>query len=289
MGAVVDIDEDGFCTRNGMIKSLLDSIGEPCTPVNAILATIRGHKRSFDVATIRQGETVFFSVLMLAWGLISDIDIESDKYRWMGSAKIGNRVTCQSDYFLDKNKVYVVVEHQVLMNASKCFFVSSLFPHSSQDSSISSKFISIGSQFKKQLQALLETLSRTEPHYFILIIAASSVGEELFYRVAVEGALADVLVRGNDLVANAHGMAALVTGALTGSLYYMAASPKDPIYMCGTSFEFAFLTSRSEKSFRRGCGLISDHEALDYETDGSKLEERLAQLMETTCVGVGVS
>ncbi|GJX93457.1 putative reverse transcriptase domain-containing protein [Tanacetum coccineum] len=300
-----------LCTRNGMIKSLLDSIGEPCTPVNAILAAIRGHKRSFDVATIRQGETVFFSVLMLAWGLISDIDIESDKYRWMGSAKIGNRVTCQSDYYLDKNKVYVVVEHQVLMNASKCFFVSSLFPHSSQGSSISSKFISIGSQFK-----------------FILIVAASSVGEELFYRVAVEGALADVLVRGNDLVANAHGMAALVqlqttltlilfstsdkmggagsptrtgrgwTGlslkegqslkpesslsALTGSLYYMAASPKDPTYVCGTSFEFAFLTSRSEKSFRRGCGLISDHEALDYETDGSKLEERLAQLMETT-------
>lgn len=45
---------------------------------------------------------------------------------------------------------------------------------------------------------------------FILIVAASSVGEELFYRAAVQGALADVFVRGNDLVANAHGMAALV-------------------------------------------------------------------------------
>nr|GEW59425.1 sphingosine kinase 2-like isoform X1 [Tanacetum cinerariifolium] len=75
-------------TGNGMIKSLLDSVGEPCTPANAILAVIRGHKRSLDVATIWQGETVFFSVLMLAWGLISDIDIESEKYRWMGSARI---------------------------------------------------------------------------------------------------------------------------------------------------------------------------------------------------------
>ncbi|PWA78599.1 ATP-NAD kinase-like domain-containing protein [Artemisia annua] len=75
-------------TGNGMIKSLLDSVGEPCTPVNAILAAIRGHKRSLDVATIWQGETVFFSVLMLAWGLISDIDIESEKYRWMGSARL---------------------------------------------------------------------------------------------------------------------------------------------------------------------------------------------------------
>ncbi|KAJ0682166.1 putative sphingosine kinase [Helianthus annuus] len=75
-------------TGNGMIKSLLDSAGEPCTPAHAVLAAIRGHKRSLDVATIWQGETVFFSVLMLAWGLISDIDIESEKYRWMGSARI---------------------------------------------------------------------------------------------------------------------------------------------------------------------------------------------------------
>ncbi|XVF40585.1 hypothetical protein PTKIN_Ptkin01aG0125700 [Pterospermum kingtungense] len=75
-------------TGNGMVKSLLDSVGEPCTASNAILAVIRGHKRPLDVATILQGETRFFSVLMLAWGLIADIDIESEKYRWMGSARI---------------------------------------------------------------------------------------------------------------------------------------------------------------------------------------------------------
>ncbi|XWS19527.1 hypothetical protein CRYUN_Cryun31cG0023600 [Craigia yunnanensis] len=75
-------------TANGMIKSLLDSAGETCSASNAILAVIRGHKRSLDVATILQGETRFFSVLMLAWGLIADIDIESEKYRWMGSARI---------------------------------------------------------------------------------------------------------------------------------------------------------------------------------------------------------
>ncbi|GKB52909.1 hypothetical protein Tco_0903662 [Tanacetum coccineum] len=43
---------------------------------------------------------------------------------------------------------------------------------------------------------------------FILIVAASSVGEELFYRAAIQGALADVFVRGNDLVVNRHRMAA---------------------------------------------------------------------------------
>lgn len=29
---------------------------------------LAGHKRTLDVATIRQGETKFFSVLMFAWG-----------------------------------------------------------------------------------------------------------------------------------------------------------------------------------------------------------------------------
>ncbi|KAF7803540.1 sphingosine kinase 1-like isoform X1 [Senna tora] len=75
-------------TGNGMAKSLLDSVGNPCTPAHAVLSIIQGHKRPLDVATIRQGETTFFSVLMLAWGLVADIDIESEKYRWMGSARI---------------------------------------------------------------------------------------------------------------------------------------------------------------------------------------------------------
>ncbi|PQQ07253.1 sphingosine kinase 1-like isoform X1 [Prunus yedoensis var. nudiflora] len=75
-------------TGNGMAKSLLDSVGEPCTASNAILAIIRGNKRSLDVATIWQGKTKFFSVLMLAWGLVADVDIESEKYRWMGSARL---------------------------------------------------------------------------------------------------------------------------------------------------------------------------------------------------------
>ncbi|KAK2986359.1 hypothetical protein RJ640_026623 [Escallonia rubra] len=48
-------------------------------------------------------------------------------------------VTYQTELFLDKNKDYVIAEHQALLSASKCSF--------------------------QQLQALLETLSGTEPHY----------------------------------------------------------------------------------------------------------------------------
>ncbi|GJM87348.1 hypothetical protein PR202_ga03294 [Eleusine coracana subsp. coracana] len=74
-------------------------------------------------------------------------------------------VTYQTQLFLDKNKDYVVAEHQALLSASKCEFVSGLFPLLSEDTSKSSKFSSIGSRFKQQLQSLLETLSATEPHY----------------------------------------------------------------------------------------------------------------------------
>ncbi|XP_059432809.1 myosin-17-like [Corylus avellana] len=70
-----------------------------------------------------------------------------------------------ADLFLDKNKDYVVAEHQDLLTASKCSFVAGLFPPLPEESSKSSKFSSIGSRFKLQLQSLMETLSSTEPHY----------------------------------------------------------------------------------------------------------------------------
>ncbi|XXG73765.1 hypothetical protein AAC387_Pa07g2616 [Persea americana] len=74
-------------------------------------------------------------------------------------------VTYQADQFLDKNKDYVVAEHQALLDASKCPFVANLFPPSPEETSKQSKFSSIGTRFKQQLQALMETLSTTEPHY----------------------------------------------------------------------------------------------------------------------------
>ncbi|KAJ9565601.1 LOW QUALITY PROTEIN: hypothetical protein OSB04_001567 [Centaurea solstitialis] len=96
-------------------------------------------------------------------------------------------VTYQADHFLDKNKDYVVAEHQALLNDSSCPFVANLFPPL-EETSKQSKFSSIGTRFKasrisakvaktlnfilywtpklqQQLQSLMETLSTTEPHY----------------------------------------------------------------------------------------------------------------------------
>ncbi|KAL1195140.1 Sphingosine kinase 1 [Cardamine amara subsp. amara] len=87
---------------NGMIKSLLHPVGLPCSAKSATISIIRGRTRSLDVATISQGTTKFFSVLMLAWGLVADIDIESEKFRWMGSARFDiyglQRILCLRQY-----------------------------------------------------------------------------------------------------------------------------------------------------------------------------------------------
>uniref|UniRef100_A0ACD5WJK0 Uncharacterized protein n=1 Tax=Avena sativa TaxID=4498 RepID=A0ACD5WJK0_AVESA len=74
-------------TGNGMAKSLLHAASETCSISDALFAIIRGHRQALDVCTIVQGERRIFSVLSVTWGLVADVDIESEKYRWMGSAR----------------------------------------------------------------------------------------------------------------------------------------------------------------------------------------------------------
>ncbi|XP_044981103.1 myosin-5-like isoform X2 [Hordeum vulgare subsp. vulgare] len=62
-------------------------------------------------------------------------------------------VIYQSDHFLDKNRDYVVLEHEELLNASKCSFVSGLFPPVPEENTKSSKS-SIANRFKGVLEAI---------------------------------------------------------------------------------------------------------------------------------------
>ncbi|KAI6693672.1 hypothetical protein NL676_021382 [Syzygium grande] len=59
-----------------------------------------------------------------------------------------------AELFLDKNKDYGVAEHQALLIASKCTFVSGLLPPLPEESSNSSKFSSIGARFKGVMEAI---------------------------------------------------------------------------------------------------------------------------------------
>ena len=58
-------------------------------------------------------------------------------------------MTYQTELFLDKNKDYVVAEHQDLLGCSKDPFVAGLFPAPAGEKA-KSKFTSLGSSFKVQ-------------------------------------------------------------------------------------------------------------------------------------------
>ncbi|GMH25775.1 hypothetical protein Nepgr_027618 [Nepenthes gracilis] len=94
-------------------------------------------------------------------------------------------VQYQSDQFLDKNKDYVVPEHQDLLSASKCSFVAGLFPQIPEETTKSSKFSSIGSCFKLQLQQLKDTLNSTEPHYIRCVKPNNVLKPAIFENVNV--------------------------------------------------------------------------------------------------------
>nr|POF22528.1 myosin-9 [Quercus suber] len=94
-------------------------------------------------------------------------------------------VRYQSDQFLDKNKDYVVAEHQNLLSSSSCSFVAGLFPSLSDKGAKSSKFSSIGSRFKLQLQHLMDTLSSTEPHYIRCVKPNNFLKPAIFENISV--------------------------------------------------------------------------------------------------------
>jgi sphingosine kinase len=74
-------------TGNGLAKSVLTASGETYDPVNAAFLIAKGKQQSFDLATVKQNNQKYYSFLSLAWGLISDADIESEKLKFLGSLR----------------------------------------------------------------------------------------------------------------------------------------------------------------------------------------------------------
>ncbi|MEL6494877.1 MAG: diacylglycerol kinase family protein [Cyanobacteria bacterium J06623_7] len=72
-------------TGNGLCKSILAAAGEAYSPLNAAFIIAKGKQQDFDLATVRQNEKEYYSFLSLAWGLISDVDIESEKLKFLGA------------------------------------------------------------------------------------------------------------------------------------------------------------------------------------------------------------
>ena len=76
-------------------------------------------------------------------------------------------VTYNTLNFLEKNKDFIVLEHQELLSQSTEEFVRTLYPVDSEISGSQSsfKFSSVGSRFSRQLSDLMLSLKQMEPHY----------------------------------------------------------------------------------------------------------------------------
>ena len=72
-------------TGNGLSKTLLESSNEIYDPLNAAFLIAKGKQQPLDIAAIKQNNTQYYSFLSLAWGLVSDIDIKSEKLKFLGS------------------------------------------------------------------------------------------------------------------------------------------------------------------------------------------------------------
>ena len=79
---------------NAVAKSIAELHGEPCDRTSAALAVARGGLRPIDRAVVADpsGAVAMHSLLSLSWGFFADVDIESERFRWLG----GLRFTLQA-------------------------------------------------------------------------------------------------------------------------------------------------------------------------------------------------
>lgn len=71
-------------TSNGLCKTILEALGEAYHPINAAFLIGKGRASPLDMLKVTQEFQVNYALLSLSWGLVSDIDLGSDRLRWLG-------------------------------------------------------------------------------------------------------------------------------------------------------------------------------------------------------------
>eukprot|EP01102_Stenamoeba_stenopodia_P007077 TRINITY_DN1977_c0_g2_i1.p1 TRINITY_DN1977_c0_g2~~TRINITY_DN1977_c0_g2_i1.p1 ORF type:complete len:622 (-),score=139.39 TRINITY_DN1977_c0_g2_i1:94-1959(-) len=56
-------------------------------PTNAAFAIAKGYTRPLDLLWVSQASHKYFCILSVNWAIISDIDFDSERYRWMGGQR----------------------------------------------------------------------------------------------------------------------------------------------------------------------------------------------------------
>ena len=83
---------------NALCKSIQHAGGEPCDPVSCALTIARWRTRALDRSEVRFQDSktasgwgddskVTHSLLSTSWGFFSDVDIESERFRFLGGAR----------------------------------------------------------------------------------------------------------------------------------------------------------------------------------------------------------
>lgn len=75
-------------TGNGLAKSILYDCDEDFSPLTATFVAIKGKPIPFDLSYVQTANYTHYAFLILGWGLISDVDILSEKMRWMGEPRL---------------------------------------------------------------------------------------------------------------------------------------------------------------------------------------------------------
>lgn len=70
-------------TGNGLGKTILDLSQETYDPSNAAFIIAKGQYQPINLGVVKQDGKQYYSILSLAWALISDIDIKSNKLRFL--------------------------------------------------------------------------------------------------------------------------------------------------------------------------------------------------------------
>lgn len=74
---------------NGLARSIAHHCSEPYTPstLPASLAAVKNNCATLDLVRVETTSQILFSFLSVGWGLISDIDIESERLRMLGGQR----------------------------------------------------------------------------------------------------------------------------------------------------------------------------------------------------------
>ncbi|TMW55225.1 hypothetical protein Poli38472_013116 [Pythium oligandrum] len=73
---------------NGLFGSLMHAHGEYFDTINAVFALAKGVAQSLDIAAVRNpfGD-IMYSFLTSEWALVADVDVDSEKMRYLGVAR----------------------------------------------------------------------------------------------------------------------------------------------------------------------------------------------------------